>query len=77
MIFSYHFLIFLLKVNHEEFCREIREAGMKVGIALKPKTEIDDRIRKLIESHAVDHILVMTVGMDNFVNFDLQMTIIQ
>ena len=43
---------------------------MKVGIALKPKTEIDDRIRKLIESHAVDHILVMTVGMDNFVNFD-------
>lgn len=33
-----------------------------MGIALKPKTPIDDRLRTLIELNAVDMILIMTVG---------------
>ncbi|XP_065157893.1 ribulose-phosphate 3-epimerase [Atheta coriaria] len=39
-------------------CRKVREAGMKVGLALKPGTEID-AVRQFIDQ--ADMILIMTV----------------
>eukprot|EP00095_Tigriopus_kingsejongensis_P007569 maker-scaffold369_size193746-snap-gene-0.36 protein:Tk07569 transcript:maker-scaffold369_size193746-snap-gene-0.36-mRNA-1 annotation:"ribulose-phosphate 3-epimerase" len=41
-----------------ELCRQIKESGMKVGIALKPKTSVDT-VADLIEQ--ADMILIMTV----------------
>ncbi|EGR29620.1 ribulose-phosphate 3-epimerase, putative [Ichthyophthirius multifiliis] len=47
--------------NHEELCQLIRDNGMKVGMAIKPKTQIDDKIKKLCLNNLLDLILVMTV----------------
>ena len=44
----------------EETLREIRTAGMVPGIAIKPKTSID-QIKSLVEQHLVDLVCVMTV----------------
>lgn len=49
-------------------CKDIKEAGMKVGIALKPKTQVDDKLKNLIDNNLVDMVLVMTVGMKVFLN---------
>ena len=42
----------------QELCRQVREAGMKVGIAVKPNTPVT-RIEEFIEE--ADMILIMTV----------------
>lgn len=34
---------------------------MRVGLALKPKTEVDDRIKELINWGLIDMMLIMTV----------------
>lgn len=39
-------------------CRKVREAGMKVGLAIKPKTPVED-VEKFIEM--ADLVLIMTV----------------
>lgn len=49
-------------------CRKIREAGMKVGLALKPGTGIE-AVRQYID-HA-DMILIMTVEPGNFLFFNI------
>ncbi|XP_058065195.1 ribulose-phosphate 3-epimerase [Anopheles bellator] len=41
-----------------EVCRKVREAGMKVGLAIKPGTPVDT-VQKFIE--AADMVLIMTV----------------
>lgn len=46
-------------------CRKIREAGMKVGLALKPGTGIE-AVRQYID-HA-DMILIMTVEPGRFIS---------
>jgi pentose-5-phosphate-3-epimerase len=35
---------------------------MKVGLALKPKTQIDDKIIELLDKNLLDLVLIMTVG---------------
>ncbi|KAL4444433.1 hypothetical protein ABPG74_016726 [Tetrahymena malaccensis] len=47
--------------NQEQLCQQIKETGMKVGIAIKPKTQIDENLQKLIDNKLVDTVLVMTV----------------
>eukprot|EP00238_Polyblepharides_amylifera_P014356 CAMPEP_0196586392 /NCGR_PEP_ID=MMETSP1081-20130531/54094_1 /TAXON_ID=36882 /ORGANISM="Pyramimonas amylifera, Strain CCMP720" /LENGTH=223 /DNA_ID=CAMNT_0041908255 /DNA_START=61 /DNA_END=732 /DNA_ORIENTATION=+ len=42
-------------------CAAVREAGMKVGVALKPKTAVDSKVLALVENNLVDMVLVMTV----------------
>ena len=46
-----------------ETCRKVREAGMKVGIGLKPNTPVD-----IVEEYVndADMILIMTVEPGNF-----------
>ena len=44
-----------------ELIKEIKSYEMKVGLALKPKTEIDKEIEKLIDESLLDMVLVMTV----------------
>jgi len=41
--------------------KKIREAGMQVGVALKPGTMVDDTVFSLVDGGYVDMILVMTV----------------
>ena len=41
-------------------CKTIREAGMQVGVSIKPKTPIS-AIEKLIDEELVDMVLIMTV----------------
>ncbi|KAL4491870.1 hypothetical protein ABPG72_006125 [Tetrahymena utriculariae] len=47
--------------NQEQLCKEIKETGMRVGIAIKPTTQIEDNLLNLINSNLVDMILIMTV----------------
>ncbi|EAS02920.2 ribulose-phosphate 3-epimerase (macronuclear) [Tetrahymena thermophila SB210] len=47
--------------NQEQLCKEIKETGMRVGIAIKPKTQIEDKLLQLIDSNLVDMVLIMTV----------------
>ena len=51
-----------MKANIEGLIDKIREKNMKVGLALKPKTQIDERIMDLINRNLLDLVLVMTVG---------------
>ena len=46
-----------------ETCRKVREAGMKVGIGLKPNTSVE-----IVEEYVddADMILIMTVEPGNF-----------
>ena len=44
--------------NPHETCRKIKEAGMKVGIGIKPNTSID-AVEEYIDD--ADMILIMTV----------------
>ena len=47
--------------NLEEFCRAVREHKMEVGVSVKPKTNIEPPLEKVIEAGLVDKVLVMTV----------------
>ena len=40
--------------------KEIKEAGMQVGVAIKPKTEIE-KVKNLISQGLIDMVLIMTV----------------
>ena len=40
---------------------KIKEAKMKVGISVKPKTPLNDEIFKLIDDKLIDMVLIMTV----------------
>lgn len=42
---------------------------MKVGLSIKPKTELNDHIFKMLDNNLIDLILIMTVG--NFNNYIL------
>lgn len=55
---QYTFHIEPVRNNVIPICRKIREAGMKVGLALKPNTGIED-VRQYID--LADLILIMTV----------------
>ena len=50
---------------------------MKFGLALKPKTEIDEKIRGLLSEGLVDMILIMTVGENTARNFIIGVTDIE
>lgn len=45
----------------KEAAKQIKAAGMQCGVAIKPKTPINDELRALIEGNYVDMVLVMTV----------------
>ena len=45
----------------EQLIQDIKDHDMKVGLALKPKTPIDDTIMSLIKQDMIDMLLVMTV----------------
>ena len=45
----------------EKLIQEIKDNNMRVGLALKPKTQVDDTIRDLIGRGLIDTLLVMTV----------------
>mmetsp|Transcript_60387 Transcript_60387/g.69993 ORF Transcript_60387/g.69993 Transcript_60387/m.69993 type:complete len:186 (-) Transcript_60387:134-691(-) len=47
--------------NHEELAKKIRDSGMKVGLTIKPKTELNQHIFDLIDKGLIDNFLVMTV----------------
>ena len=47
--------------DYEELIKDIKDNGMKVGMALKPKTPIDDTILGLLNKDLIDMFLVMTV----------------
>lgn len=57
-IFTFHYEA---TEHAEKLCREIKDAGMKVGIALKPATEPDEALYTLINTGLVDMMLVLTV----------------
>lgn len=42
--------------------KEIKEAGLRVGLAVKPKTLVDDKVIEVLQSGIIDLFLVMTVG---------------
>ena len=44
----------------EETLISIRDAGLRVGVAVKPKTEVDS-LKPLIRKGLIDMVLVMTV----------------
>lgn len=44
----------------ERVARKVREAGMKCGLSIKPKTEVDT-IVKFLDLDIIDEVLVMTV----------------
>jgi pentose-5-phosphate-3-epimerase len=46
----------------EQICNQIKSKNMKTGIAIKPKTELTERLFSLIEKKLVDFVLIMTVG---------------
>lgn len=48
--------------NFEEISELIRSRGMRVGLAIKPKTEIDGQLLDLLDRQLFDLVLVMTVG---------------
>ena len=45
----------------EALINDIKANNMKVGLALKPKTQIDDKIKDLIDWGMIDMMLIMTV----------------
>jgi ribulose-phosphate 3-epimerase len=45
----------------KQVCEAIRTKNMKVGLAIKPNTPLDQTIRQLIRESFVDMILIMTV----------------
>lgn len=47
--------------SHEALCESIRKSGMKVGLSVKPKTELSEHVLSLIEKKLVDMVLIMTV----------------
>ena len=47
--------------NIEDLVKDIRDHGMKTGLALKPKTPLDDTIMDLLKKDLFDMLLVMTV----------------
>lgn len=57
-IFRYTFHIEPVQGQVPKICRQIREAGMKVGLALKPGTEVEV-VKEFIPM--ADMILIMTV----------------
>jgi ribulose-phosphate 3-epimerase len=40
---------------------KIKEAGIKVGLAIKPKTELSEDILEIIKEDLLDMVLIMTV----------------
>lgn len=46
----------------EQICKQIKSKNMKVGIAIKPKTELSEKVFDLIEKKLADFVLIMTVG---------------
>jgi len=44
----------------EDVLKEIREAGMNVGVAIKPKTNLT-QLHALLEKNLIDMVLIMTV----------------
>jgi pentose-5-phosphate-3-epimerase len=51
-----------LLADLKALAERIRAKKMKFGLALKPKTQIDESIRGLIQANLVDMMLIMTVG---------------
>ena len=47
--------------DYEALIKDIKDNGMKVGMALKPKTPIDDKILEILGKDILDLFLVMTV----------------
>ena len=46
--------------DEERLFTEIKEAGMNVGVAVKPNTDLD-RVKHLVELKLIDMVLIMTV----------------
>lgn len=44
------------------FLQDIRAAGMRTGVALKPATEVPEVLRRAVQDSLVDLVLIMTVG---------------
>ena len=49
------------EIGHEALAAKIRDAGMKAGLAVKPKTQLDDKIFDLIDRELLDYVEIMTV----------------
>ncbi|KRX08769.1 Ribulose-phosphate binding barrel [Pseudocohnilembus persalinus] len=47
--------------SQKDICQSIIDSGMRVGLAIKPKTQLNDEIYNLISSNLVHMVLVMTV----------------
>jgi len=47
--------------NVDELIAKIKEKNMKVGMAIKPKTQLDAKIYELLDKNLIDMFLVMTV----------------
>ena len=45
----------------EALCKSIRDKGIRVGVSIKPGTQVEEKLKKLIEDKLVDMVLVMTV----------------
>ena len=49
--------------NVDELIARIKEKNMKVGIAIKPKTQLDAKLYELLDKNLIDMFLVMTVKL--------------
>lgn len=47
--------------SHEKLISQIKAAGMRAGMAIKPKTVIDEKVMKILNANILDMVLVMTV----------------
>ncbi|ANB13256.1 ribulose-phosphate 3-epimerase RPE1 [Sugiyamaella lignohabitans] len=56
--YTFHYEACLEQNNHEEVIKKIRESGMKVGMAIRPKTPVEV-VYPLVDK--LDMVLVMTV----------------
>lgn len=57
------------EVDHRNFIREMHESGIKVGLAIKPETTIE-QVKDLLPE--VDHLLVFTGGHLGYYGGELQ-----
>ena len=60
-LFPFIFGLFYYTDDVDEIISKIQAKNMKVGISVKPKTHLDDKVFELLDKNLIDNFLIMTV----------------